>query len=423
MGKKRRRKKTAYANEKGKETWVSKVPQVKDSNKFGVLADLADVYADESNISTTKSSSPMVEKAAKSTEVEVVEVINVVGNLVVENEQVAQASAGKSLCQDGTENFVDGALEDVEYGTDNEGSGSKDEVSSGSEPEYADALNAPVETLVPTRWSAKNEAIANLAENLRNPKEVQVRYAPSPTSNLHVGGAGTALFNYLFAKSKGGKFILRIEHTDLERSTKESENVVLQDLSWLGLDWDEGPDIGGDYGPYRQSERNSLYNHYTEKLLDYSHVYRCFCSNEILTMTHLQVFSLSFYPNLVLNLLQIKEKQAGATFRLGPELEITGYGCEDHFLELETVHHSWECLKEILVGDWTGGILCSIGMPVINGRVAAEVCEELFVPVPPHTKFSLNCVQAFMNASGSHHQLRKLDIRLSPFRMICDRYS
>ncbi|KAF9623083.1 hypothetical protein IFM89_036480 [Coptis chinensis] len=102
------------------------------------------------------------------------------------------------------------------------------------------------------------------------------------------------------------------------------------------------------------------------------------------------------------------------------------------------VHHSWECLKEILVGDWTDGILCSIGMPVINGseyvhfgygymkfndnvRVAAEVCEELFVPVPPHTELSLNCVQVFMNASKSHHQLRKLDIRLSAFRTICHR--
>ncbi|KAJ4980319.1 hypothetical protein NE237_031156 [Protea cynaroides] len=110
--------------------------------------------------------------------------------------------------------------------------------------------------------------------------EVRVRFAPSPTGNLHVGGARTALFNYLFARSKGGKFVLRIEDTDLERSTKESEEAVLRDLSWLGLNWDEGPDVGGDYGPYRQSERNSLYKQYTEKLLKSGHVYRCFCSNE-----------------------------------------------------------------------------------------------------------------------------------------------
>ncbi|XP_072971772.1 glutamate--tRNA ligase, chloroplastic/mitochondrial isoform X1 [Typha angustifolia] len=110
--------------------------------------------------------------------------------------------------------------------------------------------------------------------------EVRVRFAPSPTGNLHVGGARTALFNYLFARSKGGKFILRIEDTDLERSTKKSEEAVLNDLSWLGLDWDEGPEVGGDYGPYRQSERNSLYKQYADKLLDIGAVYRCFCSNE-----------------------------------------------------------------------------------------------------------------------------------------------
>ncbi|CAN1254593.1 Glutamine-dependent NAD(+) synthetase [Linum perenne] len=195
------------------------------------------------------------------------------------------------------------------------------------------------------------------------------------------------------------------------------------------------------------------------------------------------------------NLKHIKEsiaraKQAGAVIRLGPELEITGYGCEDHFLELDTVAHSWECLKEILLGDWTDGILCSIGMPVIKGSeryncqvmcmnrkilmirpklwlandgnyrelrwftawkqrdqlqdfqlpadiseaisqksvpfgygfiqfldtaVAAEVCEELFTPIPPHAELALNGVEVFMNASGSHHQLRKLDIRLQAF--------
>ncbi|XP_004510174.1 glutamate--tRNA ligase, chloroplastic/mitochondrial [Cicer arietinum] len=109
---------------------------------------------------------------------------------------------------------------------------------------------------------------------------VRVRFAPSPTGNLHVGGARTALFNYLFARSKGGKFLLRIEDTDLERSTRESEEAVLRDLSWLGLDWDEGPGVGGDYGPYRQSERNSMYKEYAEKLLQSGQVYRCFCSNE-----------------------------------------------------------------------------------------------------------------------------------------------
>ncbi|KAG6485653.1 glutamate--tRNA ligase, chloroplastic/mitochondrial-like [Zingiber officinale] len=110
--------------------------------------------------------------------------------------------------------------------------------------------------------------------------EVRVRFAPSPTGNLHVGGARTALFNYLFARSQGGKFVLRIEDTDLERSTRKSEEAMLNDLSWLGLDWDEGPGVGGEYGPYRQSERNSMYKEYAEKLLESGTVYKCFCSNE-----------------------------------------------------------------------------------------------------------------------------------------------
>ncbi|KAI9092255.1 hypothetical protein K1719_027755 [Acacia pycnantha] len=183
-------------------------------------------------------------------------------------------------------------------------------------------------------------------------------------------------------------------------------------------------------------------------------------------------------------------KQAGAVIRLGPELEITGYGCEDHFLELDTVSHAWECLKDILLGDWTDGILCSIGMPIIKGSeryncqvlclnrkiimirpkmclandgnyrelrwftawkrkdqleefqlpneiaealghksvpfgygfiqfqdtaIAAEICEELFSPIAPHAELALNGVEVFLNASGSHHQLRKLDVRLRAF--------
>ncbi|XP_059442191.1 glutamate--tRNA ligase, chloroplastic/mitochondrial [Corylus avellana] len=120
----------------------------------------------------------------------------------------------------------------------------------------------------------------SISATANNEGQVRVRFAPSPTGNLHVGGARTALFNYLFARSKGGKFVLRIEDTDLERSTRESEEAVLRDLSWLGLDWDEGPGVGGDYGPYRQSERNSLYKQFAEKLLESGHVYRCFCTNE-----------------------------------------------------------------------------------------------------------------------------------------------
>ena len=97
---------------------------------------------------------------------------------------------------------------------------------------------------------------------------MRVRFAPSPTGQLHVGNARTALFNWLLAHGKDGTFILRIEDTDAERSTHESEASILEDLRWLGLDWDEGPDVGGLHGPYRQSERLHLYAVVRERAVD-----------------------------------------------------------------------------------------------------------------------------------------------------------
>ncbi len=109
---------------------------------------------------------------------------------------------------------------------------------------------------------------------------VRVRFAPSPTGYLHIGGARTALFNWLFAKKNNGKFILRIEDTDKERSTAESLNEILKSLRWLGLNWDEGPDIGGPYGPYFQSQRLDIYLKYIDKLLHEKKAYKCFCTKE-----------------------------------------------------------------------------------------------------------------------------------------------
>lgn len=109
---------------------------------------------------------------------------------------------------------------------------------------------------------------------------MRVRFAPSPTGHLHVGNARTALFNWLLARGGDGTFVLRIEDTDVERSTIESETAILSDLAWLGLDWDEGPDIGGSRGPYRQSERLHLYGSYAQELLSAGHAYHCFCSRQ-----------------------------------------------------------------------------------------------------------------------------------------------
>lgn len=102
---------------------------------------------------------------------------------------------------------------------------------------------------------------------------VRVRFAPSPTGYLHVGGVRTALFNWLFARHSGGKFVLRIEDTDAARNTTEAERVIYDGLRWLGLDWDEGPDVGGPHGPYRQSERGEIYERYLAKLSGAGRVY------------------------------------------------------------------------------------------------------------------------------------------------------
>jgi glutamyl-tRNA synthetase len=110
--------------------------------------------------------------------------------------------------------------------------------------------------------------------------QARLRFAPSPTGSLHVGGARTALYSYLAAKKAGGKFVLRIEDTDLARSTKESEESMIKDLRWLGLDWDEGPFVGGPAGDYRQSERGEVYVKIAKKLVEMGHAYPCFCTEE-----------------------------------------------------------------------------------------------------------------------------------------------
>jgi len=139
------------------------------------------------------------------------------------------------------------------------------------------------------------------------PGEVRTRFAPSPTGFLHIGSARTALFNYLFAKKYQGSFILRIEDTDIERSKSEFEKDVLENLKWLGVEWDEGPrteaEFGagqaryfGDYGPYRQSERKQIYQKYLEKLLAEGKAYYCFCSEEELEIQRQYQMSIGEAP-------------------------------------------------------------------------------------------------------------------------------
>ncbi len=119
-----------------------------------------------------------------------------------------------------------------------------------------------------------------MTQTIASSRPVRTRIAPSPTGFPHVGTAYIALFNLAFAKAHGGEFILRIEDTDQTRSTAQSEQMILDALRWVGLDWSEGPDVGGAHAPYRQSERADIYKQHAEQLLDAGHAFRCFCTTD-----------------------------------------------------------------------------------------------------------------------------------------------
>jgi glutamyl-tRNA synthetase len=108
----------------------------------------------------------------------------------------------------------------------------------------------------------------------------RLRFAPSPSGYLHIGGARTALFNWLWARNQGGTFVMRVEDTDQERSSLDSVRAILDAFKWLGMDWDEGPEVGGPYGSYFQSERKAIYREHTERLISDGNAYRCFCTKE-----------------------------------------------------------------------------------------------------------------------------------------------
>ena len=108
----------------------------------------------------------------------------------------------------------------------------------------------------------------------------RLRFAPSPTGYLHIGGARTALFCWLLARRHGGTFILRVEDTDTERNTEAAVQAILDGMTWLGLTWDEGPGVGGDFGPYFQSQRGELYQQHVQQLMDEGKAYRCFLTSE-----------------------------------------------------------------------------------------------------------------------------------------------
>jgi glutamyl-tRNA synthetase len=155
----------------------------------------------------------------------------------------------------------------------------------------ADGIGAACALLATTTTSTKLRIYLTVSRHVTQSgmsAPVRVRAAPSPTGDPHVGTAYIALFDYVFARQQGGKFILRIEDTDQSRARGDSEPMIYDALRWCGLTWDEGPDVGGPYGPYRQSERGPIYREHAQMLLDGGHAYRCFCTEDRLAKLKVQ---------------------------------------------------------------------------------------------------------------------------------------
>lgn len=174
-------------------------------------------------------------------------------------------------------------------------------------------------------------------------KPVRVRFAPSPTGRVHLGGARTALYDYLLARQTGGQFILRIEDTDRKRYVEGAEEELMNGLRWLGLEWDEGPDINGPYGPYRQSERKEIYQEYGQKLVESGYAYYCFCTPERLEAVRKE---------------QITHKEAshydGLCRRIDPhETDRRVAAGEPHVLRFKSPHEGTTTVHDLLRGDIT----------------------------------------------------------------------
>jgi len=200
-------------------------------------------------------------------------------------------------------------------------------------------------------------------------KNVRVRFAPSPTGYLHVGGARTAIFNYLFARHHGGTFVLRIEDTDAERSTVESEQSLLADLRWLGLDWDEGPDAGGPHGPYRQSERMATYREAADLLIAGGHAYPCFCTENELELKREEAIAASRAPQYDGKCRGLPAAEVAARRAAGIPAAIR-FHVKDGSVQFEDAIRGDMDLAHEMVGDWV--ILRSNGLPTYNFAAAID---------------------------------------------------
>jgi len=199
--------------------------------------------------------------------------------------------------------------------------------------------------------------------------QVRVRFAPSPTGQIHIGNVRTALFNWLFARQKKGVFILRIEDTDLERSEARYETQLMEDLKWLGLDWDEGPDVGGPYPPYRQSDKMDVYRGYAERLIKEQKCYYCFCTAEELERERQQALAEQreqVYSGKCRNLDPAEaERRRAAGEPAAIRLRIPEHPIKFHDIVRGNVEFSNEVVSDPI-------IVRSSGMPVYNYVVVID---------------------------------------------------
>ncbi len=198
---------------------------------------------------------------------------------------------------------------------------------------------------------------------------VRVRFAPSPTGHLHVGNARTALFNWLFARQSGGVMALRIEDTDVERSETRFEGQLLQDLKWMGIDWDEGPDVGGPYAPYRQSDRLELYREHAERLLSEGKAYLCFCTAEELEREREEKLR-NQQPPIYSGKCRAVDPAESQRRRAGGESAAIRLRIPEHPIRFHDIVHGMVEFSNEVVSDPI--ILRSTGIPVYNYVVVVD---------------------------------------------------
>ena len=199
---------------------------------------------------------------------------------------------------------------------------------------------------------------------------VRVRFAPSPTGHLHVGGARTAIFNWLFARHHRGTFIVRIEDTDVERSTRQSEQMVLDDLRWLGLQWDEGPDVGGPDAPYRQSERVERYGEIARQLLARGVAYRCFCTEETLEAKRKKAEAESRPPHYDLTCYRLSPQEVSTKLAMWTPFALRFHVPDDGDVTIDDMIRGAVTWKKESLGDFI--LVRSDGLPTYNFSVVVD---------------------------------------------------